>query len=104
LDKQGQKGKGMPKRSHLGWRTRLFPCLHFALSFVGIWLQPLVVRKQAMCGLERYKGFLIDGSAVPTFATGFDWHSQGIILRPGRLSFTVEVKSINGTIFTSKGG
>jgi hypothetical protein len=29
-----------------------------------------------MCGLEQYKGFLIDGSAVPTFATGFDWHSQ----------------------------
>ena len=30
-------------------------------------------------GLEHYKGFLIDGSAVPTFATGFDWYSQGIV-------------------------
>jgi hypothetical protein len=36
----------------------------------------------------------IDGSAVPTFATGFDWYSQGIILRPGRLSSIVEVKRI----------
>jgi hypothetical protein len=54
------------------------------------------------CGLERYKGFLIDGSAVPTFATGFDWYSQGIILRPGRLSSIVEIKRIQGTIFNSK--
>ena len=54
------------------------------------------------CGLERYKGFLIDGSAVPTFATGFDWYSQGIILRPGRLSSIVEVKRIKGPIFNSK--
>ena len=30
-------------------------------------------------GLERYKGFLIAGSAVRRFATGFDWDSQGII-------------------------
>jgi hypothetical protein len=40
-------------------------------------------------GMERYKRFLIDGSAVPTFATVFDWYSQGIILRPGRLSSIV---------------
>jgi hypothetical protein len=53
-------------------------------------------------GLERYKGFLIDGSAVPTFATGFDWYSQGIILRPGRLSSIIEVKRIEGPIFNSK--
>ena len=45
-------------------------------------------------GLEHDKGFLIDGSAVPTFATGFDWYSQGIILRPGRLSSIIEVKRL----------
>jgi hypothetical protein len=53
-------------------------------------------------GLEHYKGFLIDGSAVPTFATGFDWYSQGIILRPGRLSSIVEVQRIQSPIFNSK--
>jgi hypothetical protein len=53
-------------------------------------------------GLERYKGFLIDGSAVPTFATGFDWYSQGIILRPARLGSIVEIKRIVGPIFHSK--
>ena len=53
-------------------------------------------------GLEQHKGFLIDGSAVPTFATGFDWYSQGIILRPGRLSSIVEVRRIKGPIFNSK--
>jgi hypothetical protein len=53
-------------------------------------------------GAERYKGFLIDGSAVPTFATGFDWYSQGIIFRPGRLGSIVEVKRIKGAIFNSK--
>jgi hypothetical protein len=52
---------------------------------------PLVANQS---GIEQYKGFLIDGSAVPTFATGFDWYSQGIILRPGRLSSIVEVKRI----------
>ena len=53
-------------------------------------------------GLEHYKGFLIDGSAVPTFATGFDWYSQGIVLRPGRLSSIVEVKRIDGPVFNNK--
>jgi hypothetical protein len=53
-------------------------------------------------GIERYKNFLITSSAVPTFATGFDWHSQGIILRPGRLSSIVEVKRIQGPVFNSK--
>jgi hypothetical protein len=53
-------------------------------------------------GIERYKGFLISASAVPTFATGFDWYSQGIILRPGRLSSIVEIKRIEGPIFNSK--
>ena len=53
-------------------------------------------------GLEHYKGFLIDGSAVPTFATGFDWYSQGIVLRPGRLRSIVEVKRIDGPVFNNK--
>jgi hypothetical protein len=53
-------------------------------------------------GLEHYKGFLIDGSAVPTFATGFEWYSRGIILRPGRLSPIIEVERIEGPIFHSK--
>ena len=53
-------------------------------------------------GIEQYKGFLIDGSAVPAFATGFDWYSQGIVLRPGRLSSIVEVKRLQGQIFNSK--
>ena len=53
-------------------------------------------------GIEQYKGFLIDGSAVPTFATSFDWYSQGIVLRPGRLSSIVEVKRLQGQIFNSK--
>ena len=52
--------------------------------------------------IERYKGFLIDGSAVPTFATGFDWYSRGAILRPGRLSSIVEVKRIQVPIFNNK--
>jgi len=51
LDKKGQKGDGMPKRSHLGWRMRFFRCLHFALSFVGIWLQPLIVTKPGISNL-----------------------------------------------------
>ena len=45
LDKKGQKGEGMPKHSQFGWRMRLFRCLHFALSLVGIWLQPIVIIK-----------------------------------------------------------
>jgi len=53
-------------------------------------------------GMERYKGFLISGSAVPTFATRFDWYSQGIILRPRRLGSIVEIKRIEGAIFDSK--
>jgi hypothetical protein len=53
-------------------------------------------------GIERYKDFLIAGSAIATFATGFDWYSLGIILRPGRLSSIVEVKRLQGPIFNSK--
>ena len=53
-------------------------------------------------GLEHYKDFLITGSAVPTFATGFDWYSQGVILRPGRVTSIVEVRRIKGPIFNSK--
>ena len=52
--------------------------------------------------MERYKGFLISGSAMPTFATGFNWYSQGTVLRPRRLSSIIEVKRIQGTIFNSK--
>jgi hypothetical protein len=53
-------------------------------------------------GMERYKGYLISGSALPTFATGFDWYSQGTVLRPGRFSSIVEVQRIKGSIFNSK--
>jgi hypothetical protein len=52
--------------------------------------------------MERYKGYLITSSALPTFATGFDWYSLGTVLRPGRLSSIVEVKRIEGPIFNSK--
>jgi hypothetical protein len=41
-------------------------------------------------------------SAVPTFATGFDWHSQGIIFRSGRLGSIVEITRIEGPIVNSK--
>jgi hypothetical protein len=51
---------------------------------------------------ERYSGFLIDGSALPTFATGFAWYSQGTVFRPGRRGEIVEVKRIKGSIFNSK--
>ena len=39
---------------------------------------------------------------MPTFATGFDWHSQGIVLRPGRMGSLIEVGHIEGPIFQSK--
>jgi hypothetical protein len=46
--------------------------------------------------MERYKGFLIHGSAIPTFA-GFDWYSEGIIFRAShRLGSIVEIKRIKG--------
>ena len=53
-------------------------------------------------GMERYKGFLIMTSPMPTFARSFEWYSQGIVLRPGRLSSVVEIKRIKGPIFNSK--
>jgi hypothetical protein len=53
-------------------------------------------------GIERYKGFLITGTAIPTFATGFDWYSQGTVLRTGHLGSIVEIKRIKGPIFNSK--
>jgi len=53
-------------------------------------------------GMERYKGFLIAGSAVPRFATGFNWDSQGIIFRSGRPGSIVEIKRIEGPIVNSK--
>jgi hypothetical protein len=52
-------------------------------------------------GMERYRGFLIMTSPVPTFARSFEWYSQGIILRPGYLSSVVEIKRIKGTIFNN---
>ena len=53
-------------------------------------------------GIERYKGSLIAGSAIPNFATGFDWYSQGTIFRRGQLGSIVEIRRIWGMIFTSK--
>ena len=53
-------------------------------------------------GMERYKGFLIDGSAIPTSATPFDWYSQGTIFGTSRLGSIVEIKRIQGPIFNSK--
>jgi hypothetical protein len=54
-------------------------------------------------GMERYKGFLIDGSAIPAFVTGFDWYSQGTIFRTSRrLDSIVEIKRIRGPTFDSK--
>jgi len=53
-------------------------------------------------GIERYKDFLITSSPVPSFATGFDWYSQGIIMRPRRLGSIVGVKRIEGPVFNSK--
>jgi hypothetical protein len=53
-------------------------------------------------GNGTIQGFLISGSAVPTFAIGFDWYSQDTILCPGRLGSIVEVKRIQGAIFNSK--
>jgi hypothetical protein len=53
-------------------------------------------------GIQRYKDFLITGAAKPTFATEFEWYSQGIILRPRRLSSIVEVNRLEGLIFNNK--
>jgi hypothetical protein len=54
-------------------------------------------------GMERYKGFLIDGSAIPTFAAEHDWCSQGTIFRASRrLDSIVEIKRIRGPIFRSR--
>jgi hypothetical protein len=53
-------------------------------------------------GIERYKDFLIAGSAIPTFATGFDWYSQGTIFRRGHVGSIVEIRRIRGVIFNSK--
>src|SRR5215510_13539925 len=53
-------------------------------------------------GMERYRGFLIAGSAVPRFATRFDWDAQGIIFRSGRAGWSVEITRIEGPIVNSK--
>jgi hypothetical protein len=52
--------------------------------------------------IERYTGFLIDGSAVPTFATRFEWYSQETILRPGRLRSIVEINASRVLSLTAK--
>src|SRR5215468_7603324 len=54
-------------------------------------------------GMERYKGFLIDGSAIPSFVTRFDWYSQGTIFRTSRrLDSIVEIKRSEGRPSTAK--
>ena len=53
-------------------------------------------------GMERNRGFLIAGSAVPRFAAGFDWDSQDIVFRSGGPGSTVEIKHIKGPIVNSK--
>ncbi len=52
--------------------------------------------------MERYKGFLIDGSAILTSATAFDWYSQGTIFGTSRIDSVVEIKRIRGPVFNSK--
>ncbi len=47
-------------------------------------------------GIERCKDSLIAGSAIPNFATGFDWYSQGTIFRKGELGSIVEIRRIRG--------
>ena len=54
------------------------------------------------CGIERYKEFLIAGSAIPNFATGFDWYSQGTIFRRGHPGSIVEIRRIRGLMFKNK--
>src|SRR5215831_3549069 len=54
-------------------------------------------------GMERYKGCLIDGSAIPTFTTEHDWCSQGTIFRASRrFDSIVEIKRIRGPVFNSR--
>ena len=51
-------------------------------------------------GIERYKGFWsVVQQSQPLQPA--DWYSQGVVLRPGRLSSIVEVKR-EGPIFNSK--
>ena len=52
--------------------------------------------------VERYKRFLIAGSAIPTFATGFDWYSQGTVFRTGQLGSIVEIRRSRGVVFNGK--
>jgi hypothetical protein len=53
-------------------------------------------------GIAGYKDFVIAGSAIPNFATGFDWYSQGTIFRRGQLGSIVEIRRIRGVIFNTK--
>ena len=66
IGQDGQKGDGMPKRSRLGWRTRLFRCLHFALSFVGIWLQSLVSQSQGLPKSKKRGAAMIPSNVART--------------------------------------
>ena len=53
-------------------------------------------------GNELYKDSLIAGSAIRNSATGFDWYSQGTIVRRGQLGSIVEIRRIRGVVFNSK--
>jgi hypothetical protein len=53
-------------------------------------------------GIERYKGFLVDGSAIPT-STAFDGTRWVTIFRASRrLNSIVEIQRIQGPIFDSQ--
>jgi hypothetical protein len=52
--------------------------------------------------MEDYQGYFISGSAVPTYATGRQSKSLGIVLKSGRLGSVIEVKRIEGASFDSK--
>jgi hypothetical protein len=52
--------------------------------------------------MEDYKGYFISGSAVPTYLTGQQSRSLGIVLKSGRLGSVIEVKRIEGPTFDGK--
>jgi hypothetical protein len=53
-------------------------------------------------GFERYKDFLISSSPAPTFVTGFQWYSQGTILRAGRLCSIIVVNASQALSLTAR--
>ena len=52
--------------------------------------------------MEDYKGYFISGLAVPTYLTGRQSKSLGIVLKSGRLGSVIEVKRIEGLSFDGK--